>query len=397
MTRWRIFSRVNARSMCVHDTATEHALNVRARHNLSATNAPFGAKRCRHAQVHAYCDEVGGPPAPLEPRPFTYIEGVYMRHAVLSAVAVSCFAAMTSSVVNAGAVRADVDELVPTGKGYGERPAPGPGPGQGAGQGQGQPQGQAKPSRPTSGSNGIDYHGGPVMLGTPNVYYIWYGDWTGNTATTLLTNLAQHIGGSSYLNINSTYYNGSNTHVSGLASYATSTTDSYSQGKTLSDAGVQAVVAGAIASNALPLDSNGVYFVLTSADVNESSGFCTQYCGWHTHGTITGTDIKFAFVGNPDRCPSACAEQTTSPNGNTGADGMASIVSHELEEAVTDPDLNAWYDRRGQENADKCAWTFGNTTTLKSGAKYNVTLGGTNYLIQQNWVNASGGYCSMTF
>ena len=320
-----------------------------------------------------------------------------MRHAVLSAVAVSCFAAMTSSVVNAGAVRADVDELVPTGKGYGERPAPGPGPGQGAGQGQGQPQGQAKPSRPTSGSNGIDYHGGPVMLGTPNVYYIWYGDWTGNTATTLLTNLAQHIGGSSYLNINSTYYNGSNAHVSGLASYATSTTDSYSQGKTLSDAGVQAVVAGALASHALPLDSNGVYFVLTSADVNESSGFCTQYCGWHTHGTITGTDIKFAFVGNPDRCPSACAEQTTSPNGNTGADGMASIVSHELEEAISDPDLNAWYDRRGQENADKCAWMFGNTTTLKSGAKYNVTLGGTNYLIQQNWVNASGGYCSMTF
>ena len=36
---------------------------------------------------------------------------------------------------------------------------------------------------------------------------------------------------------------------------------------------------------------------------------------------------------------------------------MASIVSHELEEAVTDPDLNAWYDRRGQEADDKCAWS----------------------------------------
>ena len=38
---------------------------------------------------------------------------------------------------------------------------------------------------------------------------------------------------------------------------------------------------------------------------------------------------------------------------------MASIIAHELEEAATDPDLNAWYDRRGDENADKCAWTFG--------------------------------------
>ena len=25
-------------------------------------------------------------------------------------------------------------------------------------------------------SNGIDYHGGPVMLGTVNMYYIWYGN-----------------------------------------------------------------------------------------------------------------------------------------------------------------------------------------------------------------------------
>ena len=35
-----------------------------------------------------------------------------------------------------------------------------------------------------------------------------------------------------------------------------------------------------------------------------------------------------------------------------------------LEETATDPDLNAWYDRRGYENADKCAWTFGTTYTV---------------------------------
>ena len=110
----------------------------------------------------------------------------------------------------------------------------------------------------------------------------------------------------------------------------------------------------AITSGRLPKDTNGVYFVLTSADVTASSGFCTQYCGWHTRGTISGSDIKYSFVGNPDRCPSACEAQTTGPNGNAGADGMASIIAHELEEATTDPDLNAWYDRRGQENADKC-------------------------------------------
>jgi len=76
---------------------------------------------------------------------------------------------------------------------------------------------------------------------------------------------------------------------------------------------------------------------------------------------------------------------------------MASIIAHELEESVTDPDLNAWYDRRGYENADKCAWTFGTESTAANGSKYNVTLGGLQYLIQQNWVNAAGGYCAMSY
>jgi len=256
--------------------------------------------------------------------------------------------------------------------------------------------GQAKPGGGSS-SNGINYHGGPVMLRTVNVYYIWYGSWSGNTATTILTNFISNLGGSPYEHINTTYYDGSSRHVAGAIHYAGAVNDSYSQGTTLSDAGVQAVVANAISSGALPNDTNGLYFVLTSADVNESSGFCTQYCGWHNHATLSGSDIKYAFVGNPDRCPTACAAQTVGPNGNAGADGMTSIIAHESEEAISDPDLNAWYDRRGNENADKCAWTFGTESTASNGAKYNVKLGGAPYLIQQNWVNASGGYCAMSY
>jgi hypothetical protein len=252
--------------------------------------------------------------------------------------------------------------------------------------------GEAKPGGGGGGGNGIFYHGGPVMAGTVNLHYIWYGNWSGNSATTILNNLASSLGGSPYENINTTYYNGSGTHVSGAIANAGGVNDNYSHGTSLSDADILAVVA---AQN--PTDTNAIYMVLTSSDVTASSGFCTQYCGWHTHGTISGSDIKYSFVGNPDRCPSACAAQTTSPNNNAGADGMASIISHELEEAVTDPDLNAWYDRRGQENADKCAWTFGTTSTASNGSAYNVTLGGTKYLIQRNWVNASGGYCAMSY
>jgi hypothetical protein len=281
------------------------------------------------------------------------------------------------------------DETKPNGKGTGTLQNPGNG---------NRDAGQTKAAKPGGGStdNGIYYHGGPVMLNTVNVYYIWYGDWSNNSATTILTDFATNIGGTPYFNINTTYYDGSNAHVSNSVRYVKSTTDLYSHGKTLGDADIQAIVASAIP--ALGNDTNGVYFVLTSQDVAESSGFCKTYCAWHTYGTIANTNIKYAFVGNADRCPSACEAQTTSPNGNAGADAMASVIAHELQEAVTDPNLNAWYDRRGYENADKCAWTFGTTSTAANGSQYNLTLNNTlQYLIQRNWVNAAGGYCAMSY
>jgi hypothetical protein len=88
--------------------------------------------------------------------------------------------------------------------------------------------------------------------------------------------------------------------------------------------------------------------------------------------------------------------QTVSPNGDSGADGMASIMAHEAEEAQTDPDLNAWYSG-GLENADKCSWKFGPTKTTPSGARYNQTFdNGYKWLIQMNWENARHGGCDQT-
>ena len=161
----------------------------------------------------------------------------------------------------------------------------------------------------------------------------------------------------------------------------------------------------ALNSGSLPRDSNGVYFVLSSSNINETSGFCTQYCGWHTRATLGGVDIKYSFVGNVDRCPSGCEIQTTGPNspatGVGGIDGMANVMSHELEEAISDPDLNAWFDTSGQENADKCNFNFGATSTCNanglcsaagtSASKYNQTFGSNDWMLQQNWRNSGGG------
>ncbi|HLN63021.1 MAG TPA: hypothetical protein VK464_15900 [Symbiobacteriaceae bacterium] len=254
----------------------------------------------------------------------------------------------------------------------------------------------------TMGANGIDYHGGPLILGTTNIYVIWYGNWTfpGTTSatTTIIPDFLSHLGGSSYYNINTTYTNGAGTKVSNSVAYKGYTTDNYSQGSQFGDTGVKNIVSSAITSGRLPSDTNAVYLVLTSSDVKETSGFLTRYCGWHTNGSIGGKDIKYSFVGDPARNYSACSGQTaSSPNSNISADAMISVIAHEIEEAVTDPDLNAWYDAQGAENADKCAWTWGTTSTASNGSKYNMTLGSRNYLIQQNWVNAGGGYCSKSY
>jgi hypothetical protein len=276
-------------------------------------------------------------------------------------------------------------EMVPSGKGYGVAADK-------SNNNNGQVQGNAKPAG-NQCPNGICYHGGPVMGGTPTIYVIWYGNWNSPLGSdnsggqNVIRNFLAGLSGSEYESVNTTYSAGGGT-ISGAYNVGAEKTDAGTK-TSLTDADIQAIVARNGGT-----DTNGLYMVLTASNVNETSGFCTQYCGWHTHGTIGGKDIKYAFVGNPDRCPTSCSEQQA-PNGYAGADGMVSIIAHEQEEAISDPDLNAWYDRRGAENADKCAWTFG-TISGPSGAEYNLSLGGKHYLIQRNWINAGGGYCTMT-
>jgi len=248
-------------------------------------------------------------------------------------------------------------------------------------------------------SQDLTYQGGPVMVAPTNVYYIWYGSQWDAASKNVLTNLGQKIGGSPYFNINTTYYNGAGAHVVNTVNYVSSTINTGTLGTRLTDANIQSIVSSAITSGALPSDANGVYFVLTDKTVTATSGFCTQYCGWHTHATIGGKDIKYAFVGNPEtQCPAACGANTPSPNNTPGADAMASIFAHELEETVTDPDLNAWYSlASGMENGDKCAWNFGTTSTASNGAAYNQTFGTMKYLIQQNWVLTSPQKCAQHY
>ena len=268
---------------------------------------------------------------------------------------------------------------------------------------------QAKPTGNTVvQGNGINYHGGPILSGNPvPIHIIWYGNWTNGpkpsdsaTTVSLLEGFlaSSSLGGSAYESINTTYGDNNN-NVSGHLNFGSAVFDNYSQGNRFGDKTLQAIVNSHVGHD-LPADTGAVYLVLTSSDVNETSGFCRTYCGFHTHATLNGLDIKYAFIGNVDKCPSGCEIQSTGPNspaaGVGGADGMANVITHETEEAITDPDLNAWFDASGNEDADKCNFKFGPTQTAPNGAKFNQTFGGLNWMIQMEWENSRGGGCDQT-
>jgi hypothetical protein len=103
------------------------------------------------------------------------------------------------------------------------------------------------------------------------------------------------------------------------------------------------------------------------------------YCAWHSSGTINGIRVQFGFFFNLDG-DSGCDPQSPSSLGHSqGLAALANVSGHELSEMLTDPQLNAWYDQKGEENSDKCAWTFSGT----------VAIGGQGWKIQGNWSNAA--------
>jgi hypothetical protein len=256
----------------------------------------------------------------------------------------------------------------------------------------------------------ITYSVGKPILNTPNVYLVWYGSWNStatkstnpvakdyfNFTNTLLTNLNSS---SRWSNIMKPYYSrtsGSatknsvgNLSVSGNQFLATNTS---LYGSVLTQTSVLKIAKAAFPT----VDLNGIYLVLTSSDV-PVSGFNygrVQFCGYH--GFDSTTKRVYGFVGDA-AAQAGCQAQSTSPNGNAGADSTASVLIHEIEEATTDPQLNAWWSSTstGNENADKCAWSWG-TTSSANGAFSNYTWNGANYLIQQEFKLASAPKSSTT-
>lgn len=163
-----------------------------------------------------------------------------------------------------------------------------------------------------------------------------------------------------------------------------------------SDAAVEKEIDHAISVKGWQPGLNTMFFVMTPDGIGSCfypgnthviNQACTTtnngYCAYHSayadanddiviygnepfNGTITGC------FGNPGQ---------NSPN-NADVDPTLNTISHEQNEAITDPADDAWLDAAGFEMADICAWMFGP----------NQVINGHSYSLQQEWSN-DGNAC----
>jgi hypothetical protein len=259
------------------------------------------------------------------------------------------------------------------------------------------------------------YHNGPVKTGSQNVYIIWYGCWAENCGNPsyaptreLVIQFMISLGNSPYAQINSTYTNASGQPAASAFIYGGDVIDSsYSHGVDLTPADITAIISDQINNFRLPQDSNGIYVIVSSADIASSAtGFCTPFTSpYHAPGIVNGSLVSYIFLGHPNRCPGAAGPQFQitgpTPNNTYAGDVLVANLARAINGLVTNPNGNGWFDRYGFENADKCLDTFGRpafgeTYLTANGARANVRLGGFDFLIPQNWVNDRKARCALS-
>jgi hypothetical protein len=159
----------------------------------------------------------------------------------------------------------------------------------------------------------------------------------------------------------------------------------------VSDAQLQTEISNFVSAHGLPRNSTTEYFVFFAPGVGSclgSSGCAfTEYCAYHSSvGSLIYANQP--FVENVGGCDAG-----HHPNQLPG-DAVLNVVSHEHNESITDEFGNAWYDLRGYEDGDKCAWSWGAPTGSGSNA-YNQIINGHHYMLQLEYSNADRG-CVMS-
>jgi hypothetical protein len=259
----------------------------------------------------------------------------------------------------------------------------------------------------------MTYHGGPVMV-TSNTYAIFWepkklqnGDpaYVAKGYNAGIIRYFKDVGGTTLYNNNTQYYQGSGASqkfIKNKSTFAASwvdtapypasgCTDKATPGNCVNDAQIQAEVTHAKAVNGWSSSPTNGFFVFTAGGEGScfgASGSCafTAYCGYH--GFFSGTmyaNMPYGATHTPDpQFRIFCTRTDLFPN-QRDLDMETNILSHEHQEMVTDPALNAWYDPSGEEIGDLCSYNYG--TRDEDNGTANQDWNGHFYLLQQEWDN----------
>ena len=230
-------------------------------------------------------------------------------------------------------------------------------------------------------------HRGAVMNDSRVTTIFWGTTWPTGPAADPPTETDQKMSGlnrlyaglasaTAYVASNTEYTGSNNTKVGTSVTYDGSVTDpSAAPSSAPTTAQILAEVCKAITS---PV-ANGYYPVYTDKKRGGAG-----YCAWHSYGMCGTTPVQFAFFFNLDGDP-GCDPQDTQTGHSQGLAALANVSGHEWSETVTDPRNGGWWDAQGNENSDKCAWSFP-PTNQQIGID-PVTGLAESWKIQGNWSN----------
>jgi hypothetical protein len=173
----------------------------------------------------------------------------------------------------------------------------------------------------------------------------------------------------------------------------------------LDDAQLQAEIQNVMTANGWHGNGSTMFFLMTptgvgscflpgNANVSADQACTTDvYCAYHSaFANAQGEPVIYANEPYEATTGGGFCSTHQSPNGDD-ADDTINTISHEHNEAITDPFLDAWYtNAEGAENGDLCAWTFGATSGV-TGALHNQTINGNNYLVQEEFSHADSDGC----
>ena len=238
--------------------------------------------------------------------------------------------------------------------------------------------GSVNPNRPAKPGGGgsplMTWHNGSIMTDSAVEVIYWGTSWTNSSFVgDKITGLATWYQGFSNSNYAKTSdeYTGTNGTVGPLNTYLGDIVDSTAAGSGARTSTILAEVCRKI-TNPVP---NGYYPVYVDLPRGHAG-----YCAYHSFGTCSGVQVQFAFFWNLDGDP-GCDPQDTQTSHSQGLAALANVSAHELSEARSDPSNGGWYDGSGQENGDKCAWTFN--------VPFVTFSNGTIWKAQGEWSNAA--------